>query len=89
MGDFVFFRIPISIDSGLPSFSYSLADIYHLASQLGWPWKESKTRPFSPEFKYLGFIWNLSTKTVQIPDDKKVRYLSKLQPWIVGHKKRH
>ena len=48
--DFMFFRIPISIDSGSPSFSYSLSNIYHLASQLGWPWKESKTRPFSPEF---------------------------------------
>ena len=59
--DFVFFRFPIS---SVPSFPYALSDIYDLASQLGWPWKDSKTRPFAPEFKYLGFIWNLSTKNV-------------------------
>ena len=84
--DFVFFRFPISIDSGIPSFSYSLSDIYDLASQLGWPWKVSKTRPFASEFKYLGFIWNLSTKSVQISADKKARYLIKLQPWVHGQK---
>jgi hypothetical protein len=84
--DFVFFRFPISITSGTPTFSYSLSDIYSLAEQLGWPWKKSKTRPFEPQFKYLGFIWNLSTKTVQIPDAKKVSYLAKLQPWTSDQK---
>jgi hypothetical protein len=87
--DFVFFRFPILHTSGslvAPSFSYSLSDIYDLASQLGWPWKRSKTRPFAPEFKYLGFIWSLPAKTVQIPSDKKLRYLLKLQPWIHNRK---
>ena len=84
--DFTFFRFPVSIESGIPIFSYSLSDIYNLASRLGWPWKESKTRPFAVEFKYLGFIWNLSSKTVQIPDSKKSRYLIKLQPWVGGRK---
>ena len=84
--DFVFFRFPTSLDSDQPSFSYSLSDIYDLAACLGWPWKHSKTRPFAPEFKYLGFIWNLSTKTVQIPHDKKLCYLSKLELWTIDHK---
>ena len=84
--DFVFFRFPISVISGLPSFSYSLTDIYDLAAQLGWPWKESKTRPFASEFKYLGFIWSLADKTVQIPEAKKARYLCKLEPWTAGQK---
>lgn len=84
--DFVFFRFPTSVNSGCPYFHYSLTDIYDLASRLGWPWKESKTRPFAPQFKYLGFVWDLSTKTVQVPDPKKLRYLSKLQPWIQGEK---
>jgi hypothetical protein len=84
--DFVFFRFPKTITSGVPSFSYSLPDIYALASTLGWPWKDSKTRPFAPDFKYLGFIWNLDKKTVQIPDDKKLRYLAKLEPWVPNRK---
>ena len=78
--DFVFFRFPISLYPE-PTFTYSLTDIYALANRLGWPWKESKTRPFSLEFKYLGFVWDLTHKTVQIPDQKKLRYLEKLEPW--------
>ena len=84
--DFVFFRFPLSITSGFPTFSYSLSDIYDLAEQLGWPWKVSKTRPFATEFKYLGFMWDLSAKTVQIPAPKKLRYLSKIQPWSANQK---
>lgn len=79
--DFVFFRFPVLTSLNPPSFSYSLSDIYDLALQLGWPWKLSKTRPFATTFKYLGFLWDLSAKTVQIPADKKLRYLSKLEPW--------
>jgi hypothetical protein len=84
--DFVFFRFPLLLSPGPPTFSYSLTDIYSLAKQLGWPWKESKTRPFAPVFKYLGFMWDLSAKTVQIPDSKKARYLSKLGPWTLDQK---
>ena len=84
--DFVFFRFPVSVTLDTPSFSYSLEDLYQLATRLGWPWKHSKTRPFASEFKYLGFIWNLSDKTVRIPDDKKSRYLLKLHPWTQGTK---
>jgi hypothetical protein len=76
--DFVFFGYPVSSISSLSSFSYSLADIYTLTSQLGWPWKDSKTKPFSSHFKYLGFSWSLS---VEILPEKKARYLAKLLPW--------
>ena len=84
--DFVFFRSPILPSQEPLVFPYSLDDIYNLAARLGWPWKPSKTRPFAAEFKYLGFTWNLSTKTVQIPSSKRTRYLSKLEPWILGRK---
>jgi hypothetical protein len=84
--DFVFFRFPKTITYGIPSFAYSLSDIYSLAATLGWPWKKSKTRPFARDFKYLGFVWNLDNKTVQIPEDKKLRYLTKLEPWVPGQR---
>ena len=77
VNNFVFFRFPLLL-SPEPVFPYSLSDIYALAKCLSWPWKESKTRPFVSEFKYLGFVWNLSAKTVQIPDQKKICYLEKL-----------
>jgi hypothetical protein len=31
-------------------------------------------------------VWDLSSKTVQIPCSKKTMYLTKLQPWIDGRK---
>jgi hypothetical protein len=83
--DFIFFRFPTILYPN-PTFSYSLTEIYALAKRLGWPWKESKTKPFSLEFTYLGFLWSLSTKTVQIPEPKKLRYLVKLDPWREGQK---
>ena len=84
--DYVFFRFPINFHSELPVFSYSLSDIYDLATQLGWPWKRSKTKPFASQFKYLGFLWDLSAKTVQLPEDKKLRYLAKLELWTHNQK---
>ena len=83
--DFVFFRFPITLHPD-PIFTYSLSDIYSLAERLGWPWKASKTIPFSHEFKYLGFVWNLTEKTVQIPEPKKIRYLEKLGLWNKNQK---
>ena len=45
-----------------------------------------KLDPFSAEFKYLGFFWNLPIKTVQVPEQKKLCYLEKLEPWQKGQK---
>ena len=86
VNDFVFFRYLISSDSQVLSFTYSLTEIYNLAAYLGWPWKDSKMKSFSSHFKYLGFIWSLSDKTIEIPAEKKEHYLLKLAPWIPGQK---
>jgi hypothetical protein len=80
--DFLFFQYRISENP--PTFTYNLDDIYALAEVLGWPWKHSKTRPFSMIFQYIGFIFDLVHKTVQIPDNKKLRYLEKLAQSIHG-----
>jgi hypothetical protein len=80
--DFLFFRYRISENP--PTFTYELADIYALGEALGWPWKHSKTRPFATSFKYIGFSWDLAHKTIQIPENKKLRYLEKLEPWVHG-----
>lgn len=79
--DFLFLRSPIP--SSLPHLEYpfSLDDIYNLSAPLGLPWKASKTRPFASSFLYLGFMWDLDAKTVQIPHDKKLKYIRKLEPW--------
>ncbi|PPQ84549.1 hypothetical protein CVT24_006581, partial [Panaeolus cyanescens] len=80
--DFLFFLISSST-THFHGFSplYSLNDIYELAEALGWPWKVSKTKPFSNAFKYLGFLWNIDQRSVEIPNDKKEKYLAKLKLW--------
>jgi len=87
--DFLFFRL-LSHDTDAISntefHSYTLEDLYNLADQLGWPWKESKTRPFSSSFRYLGFNWDIPSRRVSIPDEKRHRYLTKLSTWVHGTK---
>ena len=91
--DFVFFRSLITSGTSLsiPSpntctYSYDLDTIYSITQPLGWPWKHSKTKPFDSIFTYLGFLWDLITKCIQIPDKKKAKYLDRLSPWIEGAK---
>jgi hypothetical protein len=87
--DFLFFRLLSHTASTVTVsefHSYTLEDLYIVATQLGWPWKESKTRPFNSSFRYLGFDWDIPSKRVSIPDEKKNRYLIKLSSWVCGNK---
>ncbi|PPQ84532.1 hypothetical protein CVT24_006664, partial [Panaeolus cyanescens] len=68
------------------TFSHTLETLYQIASELGWPWKHSKTRPPAPKFTYLGFLWDIPNKTVELPPNKKTKYLAKLALWIPGKK---
>lgn len=89
--DFVFFRSPLTPthttftrSPTTHSYPYDLDTIESITQPLGWPWKHSKTKPFNTTFTYLGFLWNLTTKSVQIPDKKKTKYMDRLAPWIEG-----
>ncbi|PPR07306.1 hypothetical protein CVT24_007515 [Panaeolus cyanescens] len=69
-----------------PIFLFTLETLYQIASDLGWPWKQSKTRPPALQFTYLGFLWDIPNKTVEIPLNKKTKYLKKLESWVPGNK---
>lgn len=56
--------------------------IWSTARFLGWPWSLDKHQPFSSSFTYLGFLWNISSRTVELPFDKKIKYLARLDPWL-------
>jgi hypothetical protein len=91
--DFVFFRSPVAPElstspqpSAACTYPYDLDTIESITQPLGWPWKHSKTKPFNSTFTYLGFLWDLTAKCVQIPDKKKVKYLNRLTPWVEGTK---
>jgi hypothetical protein len=86
--DFIFLRYPKCDIDGNPFFphqySYDDSLIWKAAEELGWPWAPSKFLPFAEIFKYIGFIWDLVRKVVYLPDDKRIKYLGKLESWSVG-----
>jgi hypothetical protein len=86
--DFVLFRSPTPSLSSNPDnlYPYDLSLVQQLADTLGWPWKPSKTQPFASSFRYLGFIWDLKAKSVHIPDEKRTKYLRKLNEWLAREK---
>src|SRR5271168_4840729 len=55
-------------------FTYCDSEIDDISGQLGIPWEPSKTIPFSYVVPYLGFEWDLSERTVAIPERKKTKY---------------
>ena len=67
----------------------TLDNIYLLMEPLGWPWKLSKTRPFTNTFLYLGFYWNITEQMVAVPENKCTKFIEKLATWLLGHKVSH
>jgi hypothetical protein len=70
---------PRSIEDA--KFTYAMADIDQLSDELGIPWEITKDIPFSSEAPFIGFLWNLETYTVAIPDSKKTKYLNEIFLW--------
>ena len=62
-------------------FTYCFSDIDDVSKELGIPWQIEKDVPFSHEFPFTGFMWNIKSQTVSIPPAKKQKYLSALLAW--------
>ena len=62
-------------------FTYADTDIDRVSDELGIPWEHSKTVPFSNVVPYLGFVWNLTTRTVEVPLEKKSKYRQAIEEW--------
>lgn len=85
--DFTFWRYPITPSpSGPWLYSYDESLIWNVADTLGWPWskKPGKCVPFASKFKYVGFEWDLVSKSVSLPDSKREKFLAKLRCWVEG-----
>jgi hypothetical protein len=81
--DFVFIRHPAEQD--LPQrFTYEIGDIIRLGDYLGLPWKAKKTHPFASSVTYLGMLWSFAERSVQLPLEKKEKYLQRLAEWEPG-----
>jgi hypothetical protein len=75
--DYNFWHYPLpSFTLDAPAYSYDESLIWALADQLGLPWSLKKHFPFSTSFAYLGFDWDLASRTVTIGKFKCVKYLA-------------
>ena len=62
-------------------FSRNLDDIDAISDELGIPWQKEKDLPFSHEFPFMGFIWNICNEMVSLPLPKREKYLVALREW--------
>jgi len=66
------------------NFTYSADLIWRIAEELGWPWAPAKFVDFATSFLYIGFLWDLAEKKVELPEKKKKKYITRLAPWTLG-----
>lgn len=79
--DIIFFRYPIN--SSRPySYSYHAQLVFDSANRLGLPWSSHKFHDFSDSFTYLGFLWSIPERTVQLPQQKKEKFANRCLEWL-------
>jgi hypothetical protein len=67
-------------------FLFGLADIYDKSRPLGIPWHPKKCFDFALIFIYLGFLWDLTARSVALPEVKRLKYLAKLEKILAAIK---
>ena len=83
--DFIFLRyLTHRTANGIFEFRYSADLIWLVAQELGWPWAPSKFMDFATKFLYIGFLWDLDTKIVELPEKKKQKYKDRIASWTFG-----
>lgn len=68
----------------LPGQRWTEADFVQTTGMLGVPWAPEKTRPFAFRQRYLGFIWDLAQRTVELPQDKLDEIKAMLDLWTTS-----
>jgi hypothetical protein len=76
--DLNFLRSPINFSPPW-RFSFSLIDILELADHLGVPLPREKVKDFASTCRYFGLFWDLDTKSVSLPEEKRLSIVEKLE----------
>jgi hypothetical protein len=94
--DLNIFRFPSSSGAPLldntpspPIFPYDRAQALNVIASLNFPWHPDKGQDFSSSFTYLGFLWDIAQKTVTLHDDKRKKFLDRVDLFIAtfsGHR---
>lgn len=65
-----------------PGQSWSEDDFIDLTGSFGVPWALDKTRPLASQQRYIGFVWDLESKTVALPAEKLKGVQSLIADWL-------
>ena len=68
------------------AFAYGIADIDRVSHELGIPWESSKDQPFTLTTIYIGFLWDLEARTVELSPAKTKKYTSAIDEWLARPK---
>ena len=66
----------------LPHQSWNEADFMQFTGRFGVPWSTKKPCPLNVIQRYIGFNWNLNTRSVSLPDEKKSAALNLINQWL-------
>jgi len=64
-------------------YTYNVADIDAISSELGIPLEISKDIPFSCKPTFISFLWDLDHLTVELPSSKREKYLAVIHTWLI------
>jgi hypothetical protein len=83
-------RFPISsyaTSDGSTSYryAYDLDSFKKFLSPLSVPWHNTKWKDFSSKPVYLGLVWDFDKRTVALDEPKRVKYLTKVNDFLVHH----
>jgi hypothetical protein len=64
------------------TYPYEIEDIMAATECLGVPWHKEKLQPFGPLLTYLGFLWDIPSKSVSLPEPKRLRFKEKVDSFV-------
>ena len=68
----------------LPGQTWTEEDFTSLTKNIGVPWSHAKTRPFASVQQYIGFDWNLASKSVTLLAEKLKSIPHLVSCWCMG-----
>lgn len=74
--------VPPSSSAEDSTYTYSFQHIDEVSRELAIPWEPDKDQHFASTTVYIGFLWNLDAKTVQLGPEKTAKYLQAINDWF-------
>ena len=63
-------------------FAYDQTSALETIKPLNIPWHPEKGQDFGPTFKYIGFLWDIDSRIVSLPEEKRLKFLDRVRVFI-------